>query len=491
MYDALATKLSRTPTLWILFAIFALGVATKSYGINDHWKTHDHYNYGGAIHTHFLNCAKKLPFEVTRGLMTYCLDEKPVLYPNHSPAFLYVMWGLTLIFGEGEWVHRLFTLIFSALNILLVFRLASMVWPSERFRPLTATFFQAFFLGPMYFGTHLDPITEFTLTFMLLSIIATLKNKIWSASFWALIAGFTAWIGFFQFVSILLYCWIERKNLKSAVVATAIAFVGCIGFIMFLIGTVDIYGFVMQKIFDPTYIPAESTLKKLAWPLIFLKTIASSHARLMSPLFAGFAFYELIFGTASSLFTLKRERLAALSNYHKALLIIIFGSAVYCLIGPKYVMVHMYSFNFFMPAYALLCASLTHALFTNTSTLRTKPLFWVTLVFVIVYPYGAYKSNAVHDALNSLMLAGSALFVVTKIWKRSLLPATLTTAVAISAFANFSQTMNYRNESDTEFPFCESAREEYARTGAPVHTKEPWTRTKAYLYCMGIPIIYE
>jgi hypothetical protein len=493
VYDTLSTKLSRLSVGWILFAIFALGVATKSYGIRDHWKTHDHYNYGGAIHTHFLNCAKKLPFDVTRGLMTYCIDEKPQLYPNHSPAFLYVMWGLTLVFGEGEWVHRLFTLIFSALNILLVFQLARLVWPNERLRPLTAAFFQAFFLGPMYFGTHLDPITEFTLTFMLLSAIATLKSQIWRASFWALVAGLTAWIGFFQFASILLICWIDRKNFKQAAVATALAFVACIAFIMFLIGTVDIYGFIMQKIFDPTYIPAESTLKKLAWPLIFIKTIASSHARLLSPLFAGFTFYELFFGSAASVFTIKRERLAALSVYHKSLILIIFGSTVYCLIGPKYVMVHMYSFNFFMPAYALMCANLTANLLKSPSTTIARPnAFFVTsLVFVIVYPYGAFKSSFIHDVINSLMLAGSALFLLKKIWSRTLMPALLTAAISVSALANFSQTMNYRNEPDTEFPFCESARAEYARTGAPVHTKEPWTRTKAYLYCMGIPIVYE
>jgi hypothetical protein len=300
LFNTAVAALSRIPTKWLFALIFLLGVGAKTYGIRDHWKTHDHYNYGGVIHTHILNCLKTLPWEQTRGLMTYCDAEQPRIYPNHSPAFIYPIWGLTLLFGEAEWVHRLSTLIFSSLNIILVFVLARIVWPGEKLRPLLAAFFQSFFLGPMYFGTHLDPITEFTLTFMLLSVIATLNNHILAASIWALIAGFTAWIGFFQFASILLYCWFKREKLKTAVISTATAFVICVGFIMFLIGTVDIWGFIMQKIFDPTYIPVQSTLKKLAWPFVFVKTIASSHARLLNPLFAGITFYELIFGNSSA-----------------------------------------------------------------------------------------------------------------------------------------------------------------------------------------------
>jgi hypothetical protein len=153
----------------------------------------------------------------------------------------------------------------------------------------------------------------------------------------------------------------------------------------------------------------------------------------------------------------------------------------------------MYSFNFFMPMYALLCANLLSRILANPRTAipKAKSLIFTTVVFVVVYPYGAFQSNRYHDIFNSLLLMGSAFTVMYLAGRGHLRASVVSAAVAIAAFANFSQTMNYRNEPDTEYTFCEKARAEYQQTGQPVHTKEPWSDAKYLVYCRGIPIVYE
>jgi hypothetical protein len=478
----------------IFLIIFAFGVLTRSYGITDHWKNNDHYNFAGVSTTHALKCLKTVPFSVSRGLyLSFCDTPSPDLYKNHSPAFLYPMWGLTLIFGDGEWVTRLSTLIHSALAILLVYLIGLKIWPTEPYRAVLASFFQSFFLGPMYFGTHIDPITEFTLTFMLLSTYAALKDRIGWSLFWAAIAGLTAWIGFFQFASILAFTWLRRKDFSKALVGTVIGFVICVGFIMFLRGTWDILAFVEKKVLDPEYIPAQDWMEKALWPVRFVKNVFVSHSRLLGPLFASLIFYELAFGQSSKILSPRREAWKSATTYHWALLLLSLGQIIYCLIGVKYVMVHSYSFNFLMPFYALLASNLTWQLWQKgaPAIANVKKYFLWALPLVAFYPYGIFKTNVIHDAITSVLLAGVTLFFAWKLFKNKLSGPVIQFSLVFAALMNFSQVVNYRNEPDTEFPFCEKARAEYERTGQPVRTTETKTRNKEFLYCRGIPIIYE
>ncbi|MGE3973254.1 MAG: hypothetical protein AB7F59_01875 [Bdellovibrionales bacterium] len=477
----------------MFLVIFTLGILTRSYGITDHWKNNDHYNFAGVSTTHALKCLKSTPFDISRGLyLSFCDTASPDLYENHSPAFLYPMWGLTLVFGEGEWVTRLSTLIHSALAILLVFLIGLQVWPLEPYRAVFASFFQAFFLGPMYFGTHIDPITEFTLTFMLLSTYAALRNKIFWSLFWALIAGFTAWIGFFHFASLLAFAWLRGKDFKKTLAGTFVGFLFCVALLMYLQGTWDILAFVQKKIFNPEYIPAEDWVEKALWPVRFVKNFFVSQARLLGPLFASFVFYELVFGRASKIFSYKKGVWSQATNYQWALLLLSLGSAIYSVLGVKYVMVHIYLFNFFMPLYALLATEFVWKVFQQgVQSIEPKKYALWALPLVALYPYGIYKTNVLHDAITSGLIVLLSGYMLWAIFKRRLSSQVLQFCLVAAALLNFSQVVNYRNEADTEFPFCEWARAEYARTGQPIRTKEPHTRNKEFLYCRGIPIIYE
>jgi len=146
-----------------------------------------------------------------------------------------------------------------------------------------------------------------------------------------------------------------------------------------------------------------------------------------------------------------------------------------------------------MPFYAVLCAEFSYRVFESSiDTVKSlKWFFGFALVFVILYPYGAYKTNTVHDAITSMALAGSVFAFGYWLLKHKISAKILFTLIILAASANFSQVVNYRNEQDTEYPFCEWAREEYKNTGKPIHTKEQLTRNKDMLYCRGIPIIYE
>ncbi len=74
-----------------------------------------------------------------------------MFYKNHPPTYVYAYWGLVKLLGDYEWVYRSFTLIFSVLNIFLIFQIAKLVWKDET-KASWAAFFQAFFLGTVYFG---------------------------------------------------------------------------------------------------------------------------------------------------------------------------------------------------------------------------------------------------------------------------------------------------------------------------------------------------
>ncbi len=441
--------------------------------------------------THALQCLRSSPLEVSRGLIiTECDTAKPNIYVNYTPFFLYGMWLTTEIFGNGEWAHRLFFLIFSSLNILMVFLIAKQAWPKKPTAWLLAGFFQAFFLSPMYLGTHMDPVTEMTVTPMLVSTWLALRGRMFPACLWALVAGLTTWVGYFQFVPLLIFSWARRQQLALVLGLCVASAVVCFGSLMFLRGTSDLMEFLTIKLSNPEYIRPATWTEKLLLPLQFVRNFFQSLARLLSPLFASFALYEFIFGRGRGIWTFSRKKLSKLEADQWAFVLTGFAFIAYMVPGFKYAMVHIHNYVFAIPMWALLCASFVHRLLDGEKL--KKPALAVLLVaFVASYPYGIYQSSLTHDVINSIGFILGVLafmfFVLRKKPNFKFVPALLVG----TAFFNFSQVMNYRNEADTEFTFCEWAKGEYARTHAPIHTKEPFTRTKAYLYCRGIPIVYE
>lgn len=475
-------------TLVLIIAV--VGTLFRSYGITDHWRTNDHYNYSGSATTHALHCLKTTPLSVSRGLYTFfCDTPQRYFYPNHSSAILFGMWGLTLIFGDAEWVHRLYTLIFSVLNIFLVFLIAQNVWSKGR-RPVFAAFFQAFFLGSIYFGTHIDLITECVLSFMLLSTLAAQKEKWGWACFWATFSGLIAWVGFLQFAPLLLLSWVKRRNFKTVLVGSGIGFLFGVGLMMYLLDTWNPVAFLHHKLFEAEYVSTTSMRDKLIFPFAFVKNFFVSQDRLLGALFATLAFYELAFGEARALFTTSRAKLANLSNYHHALILCGGADLVYALIGPKYVMVHIYLYLFALPFFALLCANLFSKIFIGGMAHIAKPKVFIAmgLFFVAFYPYGIFKTNAIHDAITSVVIILSTLIFI---FARNNLRKIALVLICVAALANFSQMVNYRNEPDSEYTFCEWAKQEYARTHEPIITHERHTQTKDLLYCRGIPIVYQ
>jgi len=469
--------------VWFLL-ILIFGAMARSYHINDHWKKNDHYNFAGAATGIALNCMMTTPLSESRGVyLSFCDTDEPYYYPNHPPTFLFGMWGLVKVFGHHEWVERLHTLIYSVANIILVFLIANLIWPTG-LAALWAAFFQAFFHGPIYFGTHTDPISEFTLTFMLLSTYAVLKGK-WKLSVvWALISGLTAWVGFLHFAPLSIYSWVKKQGRTTMLVGLILGFLLGLSMMMYLHNRLDIFHFLYEKLTHPGYVRPTSSYDKYLFPILFVWDFFQSHNRLLGPLFVALAYYELFWGQARGVFTPKKLKQ---STYLQALLLTGGGGLVYALIGPEYVMVHVYLYIFMMPFFALLCAHLVKTfLEEKESPIRFYTFMLLAIFFAATYPYGIFKSNVVHDAINSgLFVVSALLFAFTHKKSKSL----AITAILLTALTNVSQMMNIRNESDTEFEACEQAKKIIEETGKPLEMQ--YSLTKDFLYCRGLNIIWK
>src|SRR5207253_1562224 len=145
---------------------------------------------------------------------------------------------------------------------------------------------------------------------------------------------------------------------------------------------------------------------------------------------------------------------------------------------------HVFLYMFMMPAFALLCSQSLSSLLNGECDSKIKSRWFLvfSLICIAFYPYGIFKSNVVHDALNSVIFAVTGLMFL--FWA-PLTPKKIGVLVVLTALANFSQVANYRNEPDTEYPFCEAAKKSFAETGKPVVTAERWTMTKEMVYCQG------
>src|SRR5687767_14127830 len=125
-----------------LLLILILGFAFRSFGLTQHWRTNDHYNFGGPFMQSFVFCLGQTPFSVSKGIphrncdAEYDLKNSPVkneldpellqklettgttarkgdvvYYRNHPPVPYYILLAMTSVLGHSEWVFRLYTLI--------------------------------------------------------------------------------------------------------------------------------------------------------------------------------------------------------------------------------------------------------------------------------------------------------------------------------------------------------------------------------------------
>jgi hypothetical protein len=507
----------KTVLAWALLILLLAGL-TRSYGITDHWKNNDHYNYGGVSTNVWLHCLNKVPFEFSLGRLVNDCDGpgEPRIYGNHSPVFLWGIWGMTKIFGDHEWAYRAWMLIFSLANVWLVFQIGLRVWPTESFKALVPMFFQAFFLSGMYFGTHTENMTELTLTPMLLSSLCALDQRMRWACFWAALAGVTGWVGFFQFGALLAYTWLSRpKSLKTVLWGILAGLVVCGLHLTYLKGQWNWLSFVVKKVTDAEYAQPKSLLDQILMPVYFATNFFVSQSRLLGPLFASWALYEFSVGGFKpiwiTLWQNLRSRKWSTPNVPPVIVAAILtglGGFLSTLPGHRIVRVHIFLYVYLMPMWAFLCAHVVLRFYQqiqNPNALikifeHRKVYIAISICAPAFYPFGIFQSSRIHDVFNSVFLV--LMVIAFWVWFKRFenephekaqdhkLLQHLGAIVLIAGATNFSQVTNYRNEPDTEFAFCEKARTEYEATGQPLKTSERRTRAKEEAYCRGIPIEY-
>ncbi|RYZ82755.1 MAG: hypothetical protein EOP06_21170, partial [Proteobacteria bacterium] len=401
--------------------LITLGILVKFYGINDPWKRSDHYNYGGVLTTTYAECLKTTPLAVSKAVPHIdCWKSEPAYYRNHPPTILFGMWAWTSVFGSEEWAYRSFILLFSVLNIGLIFLIAKEVRPGNF--PYLAAACQACFLGNMYFGTHPDFIGEFTVTFLLLGALFALRKQMWAACVLGLVAGISAWPGYIFFGPLFIYSLMIKEGRKRVVAFGAFGVLLAIGTMMWLQQKSDVIEFLMFKIFTPGYLKPE----RKGWieiPQLF-KSFFDSQARLMSPLLAGIALYGLFVGLGRSYF--KRVNFHTLSKLHHAVLLSGGTGLLYFILSREYFVIHIFLYLLFTPALALLAANFLEQwsegkLMAPTKSLKRGAIFFVFLS-AAVYPFGIYKSNVTLDIVAAIFLTVPALMFLYLAAKNNLAP---------------------------------------------------------------------
>ena len=472
----------------------------KLYGLNDPWKRNDHYNFGGVVTTANAECLKATPLEDSKGVPHFCArgaDENYLhFYRAHPPTILFAMWGWTNLFGPGEWAYRLFVAFFSTLNVALMFFIARAARPESHIFGWATAAFQAVFLGNIYFATHLDFIGEFTAFFVLATALAALRRRMSLACGLGLCAGFSAWPGYIVFAPLWFYSILVGEGRKRVLLVALFGLVCALLTMMWLHQTTNIVEFLHAKLLDPGYIQKRE--KGWSEPFRFAHNFFTSQARMLSPLFAACAFFELIWGDGRELLLsiFRPRNWIRLTPFHHSVLLAGGTGLVYALIGHEYMMVHVYLYLLFTPALALLCARFFERSFMANSVLGAAlehrlAIAVLGVFFAAVYPYGIFQSNLVHDVMNSTMFILASLMMIYFVKKKVAGSTPILSLIALSSLANFSQVVNYRNERDTERSFCNKARTAFARTGKPVVTTEEDSIAKTYLYCVGIPVQYQ
>lgn len=471
-------------------ALIVVGTLMRAWGLNDAWKRNDHYNFGGIWTTAYAECWRETPLAVDRGVVAIgCESGQPAYYRSHPPT---VPWALAHFtswiaspqasYGYPEWSYRLFTLIFSCLNIIGVFLVARAA-KLDSTTSLMAAALQSIALGNMYFGTHLDFISEFTLSFCLLSGWLALKaQKSWHwglSSLTGVIAGLTAWPGTLVFAPLtILAWWRSRRHAWLPVlggtmsVSVAVLWMGWLqrphheplpnSLIEFITSSADrVIQFLEWKLINPGYVKETESL----WlkPIKILHNFFMSQSRLLGPLIASFGLLELFRASCRRETQSLQIALAAGGT-----------GAVYALMGQEYHRVHVFLYLLLTPALVALAAIRLQRLISTTepTSLRSRRLEAVFLfILAAVYPFGIYKSSPILDALASIALVGATLAAIYFTLKTTISPAKpwlWPALVGLTALGNVFQLLNYRAEPSRDREVCAQALIEAEATGTAI-----------------------
>lgn len=528
------------PWYYVLALVVLLGWLGRSYGLFAPWGQKDHYNFGGPFQSRYAFCiteSLKDPaiLKETRARMHLgCPEEKDprksplfsalsqedqvritqraqtlknvsspdsvvkrAYYINHPPFYPWLMVAMVHVFGEHEWVFRSVTLVFSVLNILLVGLLARKIFASNQ-QAIFAAVLQAGFLGPLYFGTHVDYMNEINGTFLLLSTLSAVSGQWLLACLAGMVSGLTDWPGFFILGGLFLLSLLKREGRFITSLSLLIGLVSILGTAGFLVGPSEAIALFHNRISNSGHVPeAKSWAERLYFPALLFQALLRAHSRLLGPVFFATSLVAL-FGFLQKFET---KRLAGFLSDLKtkpstqALFLMGFTMVVTIILGAPYVIIHPFWFMPTLSFWALWIASNWHVQL-NTSTDAPKP--WITfsqlgtkttvvaslIVAIAFYSFGIHKSHPIFDAFVSLLVATSVLLAIYRASKS--FPPLSVTVITVAIIANMLQVINYRTEPAVDRDFCLQALTRYARTGEPItlDSSASWSR---WYYCRGIP----
>lgn len=516
--------------LWLAL-ITLCGGLLRAYGINDHWKSKDHYNFGGPLHSRFTFCIRHSPWAESRGRMhTGCsaegeialsplVDElapaakekalglheskpfEPVYYLNHPPLYPLVMAAATELLGEHEWVFRSVTLVFSILNIVLI---ALLVLRLTRKTTLSlfAASLQAGFLGTIYFGTHVDYTNEMHATFIILCTYAVVAEAWGLAALCGLIAGFNDWPGYMILPGLWFVSYLLKQGRAATTAALIVMPLAIVGFATYLVGVEKIIDLFHRRLLHSGHVAEPHSMTEwLAFPFEWARTLFVTHSRLLGPLPFALAVVTLaqmltraMARTRAHGQTLLSELLKMLREQPVARVLFLMASnmVIISVIGAPYVMLHPFWFIPTLSFWAILLAC------TDVPTEIAQPklnraLFGLTLfIAAAFYPYGIYKSDPAFDVCASAVIALSALVVLAALFGPSRLRVRLSLAqaiqigLALTLAGNFMEVVNYRTEPATDHNFCLQALTAYLESGTKVDLGPEPSLSRLY-YCRAIP----
>lgn len=467
-----------------LFVLIAIGAMARAYDISAPWKRKDHYNYGGVHTSRMAECLATTPLTESKGIPhVYCEPNQQLAYPNHPPTILFSMNAWKTLWGSSaEWTYRSFVMIFSWLNILLVYLIAARLFP-QSLLPFWAAAVQSLTLGGLYFGTHPDFICEFAVFFPLLAAHCYLRGRPHWGGAITVVGGLASWPGFIFFAGQAAYLWLAGLRKKWPLFLWGVVGVMAgLAMMMWLNQALDLSEFLQRKLVKPGYLTAGEEKDRL-YVLSWIKTFFQYHSNYLSPLFLLFLLMELYTTTANREWNRK---------FVGTLLLIGGGGILYTLIGERYVYVHAFLYLYLFPLYSLLIGRWIYRCTMKSESLAPldqRPAMVVGLVIFVLalYPYGRLQTNLAHDVCNSLLLVGSTLAFAVRLVQRRLTEKAILIIFSAGCLGNVSQMINYRNEPAMDYLFCVRAREEFRQTQQPVLSAVDPSFTRDF-YCRGIPV---
>lgn len=468
----------------ILLAIIGLSILFMFYNINDVWKDKDHYNYGGINHTQLVECMEKLPLSVTKGIsVKKCEEGQPFnIYPNWSAATYIVLAQYRILVGSQEpWTTRTFFIFFCLLNLILVYKISEKIFAGSHYSPLLVTAVNAGTVFTLMYSSHSDYVSFFSAFFLNLALFSVLNGgHPLLSGLLGLVAGSANWIGFFFFPAWSIYDYLKNRKLFNWInfFWGPIAMVSGLALMMWLHQKTSIFDFIKMKATNPGYAHSGGLTYFIDWIYTFIQT----QSRFLHPVTASL----MIFGVYLVLF---KKTFAAQKEIWMKLVFIAVPGLIFSILGHQFVYNHSFQYHPMMLIFSILAAVGVHHIFNfKIDTQGQRVLMTSLLVFVLFYPYGAYKSIFWLDIVNSLLIATCGFVFVWAIkGNRKEYYGPL---LALAFLANLAQFINYRNEPPIDYEFCQKARAEFAETKQPVKTGGRKTDALEY-YCRGIPLDFN